>query len=254
MADDPSGHTRTPVDGAIEMVFAAGEQAWNVARLAAPVQAPAWRVWRYVRPAIILGVSQRARLPEVRERVAGDVDVLVRGAGGGAVLAWPGLVSLSVALPLRHPAVAAGIHAGYRWLGDLHLRALASLGVDATLVDPDALRRQPADPVRTALAWACFAGLSPWEVVAPDGRKLAGFAQKRGRHGVLLVAGTLVTPPDWGLLAAAMGVPDDAAALARCTVSATGLAGHLVDPGAFARELDAAVRPLLRDEPSPAPH
>jgi len=74
---------------------------------------------------------------------------------------------------------------------------LAELGVTARAVPP--AERIPA-PER--LAWACFAGVAPWEVVVDDpttgvARKLVGFAQRRSRHGVLLALGVLVQPAPW---------------------------------------------------------
>lgn len=224
---------------------ASREQDWNRRHLEADAPRPAFRVTRYARPAIVLGVSQRARLAEIRRRAGDRVDVLVRESGGGAVLTWPGFVSLSVALPNGHPGAALRVHDSYRWLGDIHLQALAVLGVGARLVAPGQLRAT-ADARRASdVGWACFGSLAPWEVVGGDGRKLAGFAQRRGRHGVLLVAGTLVTTPDWPLLAQIVGAPDDAAALTRQTVCASEIADRPIDPAAFAEQLAARVRDAL---------
>jgi lipoate-protein ligase A len=230
----------------IEMTSAALEQAWNRRQLEADAPRPAFRVWRYERPGIVLGVSQRGRLDGVSQRAGDRLELLARESGGGAVLVWPGFVSLSVALPHGHPAASLRVHESYRWLGEIHLGALAALGVEARLVSPEELRATAAHRRETDIGWACFGSLAPWETVSGDGRKLSGFAQKRGRHGVLLVAGTLVTAPDWGVLARALGEPpDDAAALARLTVSASEIAGEAVDPGRFARELDSRVAAAL---------
>ena len=220
---------------------AALEQDWNRRQLEPDASRPAFRVWRYARPAIVLGVSQRARLDDVRARAGDRFDVLVRESGGGAVLTWPGFVSLSVALPHGHPGAALRVHDSYRWLGEIHLQALALLGVGARLVAPEQLRATAEARRASDIGWACFGSLAPWEAVSGDGRKLSGFAQKRGRHGVLLVAGTLVTPPDWQLLADALGEPQDAAALGRQTVCASEIAGRPVDPAGFAAVLAAHV-------------
>jgi len=228
------------------------EQEWNRQHLEPDAPRPAFRVTRYARSAIVLGVSQRARLAQVRERAGGRVEVLARESGGGAVLTWPGFVSLSVALPHGHPGAASRVHDSYRWLGDIHLHALAALGVAARLVSPGQLRATADERRASDIGWACFGSLAPWEAVSADGRKLAGFAQKRGRHGVLLVAGTLVTPPDWVLLAEVLGEPADAPALTRQTVSASEIAGKPVDPAAFAELLEARVRDVLGVPGSPA--
>jgi lipoate-protein ligase A len=75
------------------------------------------------------------------------------------------------------------------------------------------------NPSLDTLKWACFGGLSPWEVVVGQ-RKIVGLAQVRRRTGVLLASGTLISPPDWPLLCDALGSdPADAARLRACTTS-----------------------------------
>jgi len=229
------------------------EQEWNRRQLEPDAARPAFRVWRYVRPGIVLGVSQRSRLADVRDRAGDRLEVLARESGGGAVLVWPGFVSLSVALPHGHPGAGQRVHDSYRWLGDIHLRALAALGVEACLVKPEELRASAQERRATDIGWACFGSLAPWETVSVEGRKLSGFAQKRGRHGVLLVAGTLVTPPDWRLLAEVVGEQADAPALARQTVCASEIAGRPVDPAAFAAQLEWHVRDALAASAAAAP-
>jgi lipoate-protein ligase A len=105
-------------------------------------------------------------------------------------------------------------------LGESLAKALqSSWGVPA-----QALAKHASKPPH----WACFAGLSPWEVVA-DGRKLVGLAQVRRSTGVLLTAGVLVSPPDWALLCQAMGKPlTDAMDLECATTSVSAHGGHAV--------------------------
>lgn len=175
------------------------EQRWNDAALAQPVAAPAWRLWRYDRPAIVLGVSQRARRDAAA--AAAPLDVLVRAAGGGAVLVGPWMIGLSVALPAAHALVGHALVDSYRWLGEGIAEALRDCGVCAArALPPEDARARPRDP---DLDWACFGGLSPWEVVVGE-RKIAGLAQVRRRHGVLLVGGVLLDEPPWDLLCRAM--------------------------------------------------
>lgn len=224
------------------------EQEWNQAQLAQAVQRPAFRIWRYGAPVIVLGVSQRRNLPQVRARAGASIEVIARASGGGAVLTWPGLVSLSVVLPHGHPGATEQIHDSYRWLGEIHLRALAGLGVPARLISPAELRATEARRRGTDIAWACFGSLAPWEVTAPDGRKLAGFAQKRSRAGALLVAGTLVTPPDWSILANPLQAPQDTAGLSAQTASAGELAGRPIEPDEFARALECEMNEALESD------
>jgi len=220
------------------------EQAWNSVQMAEPVTQPRFRVWTYRDPAVVLGCSQRARHAEAAARLPPGMDVMVRPSGGGAVLTGPWMVSASVALPLAHPWVQGRLPDSYRELGQLHVEVLASLGVAArTLPEPDV----PAANARLGpvVGWACYGSLAPWEVVDAAGRKLVGLAQRRQRTGVLLVAGTLATVPDWPLLCGALGHPEDAEAMSRRTVSCDVLAGRPWDVGLLARRLHAALEIAL---------
>src|SRR5690606_26234662 len=171
--------------------------------------------------------------------------VVERRAGGGAVLVGPWLLGASIVLPTSHPLVdGVAIPDSYRWLGGCFVRALARHGVASRSVPATESWKAPAD-----LAWACYAGMSPWEV-AVDRRKLVGFAQRRARHGILLVAGALLEPVPWGSLAAALRRPaDEAARLADATASASAIAGAGFDPAAFARDLGGELAAALGAHP-----
>ncbi len=194
-------------------VGCAEEQAWNRARLAEPVLRPAVRLWTYAAPGIVLGCAQSS----MRERLTGcATPVAQRDSGGGAVLTGPWMLSASIVLPAGHALVGTGTVSSYRWLGVLHAGLLRDLGIAAYAVPPEEVRLAP--PADT-LKWACFGGLSPWEVVVGQ-RKIVGLAQVRRRTGVLLTSGTLIAPPDWPLLCAALGGdPADADRLRACTTS-----------------------------------
>lgn len=223
------------------------EQVWNERQLAEPVRAPAWRLWAYERPAVVLGCSQRRLLAQAREDEG--LAVLLRGSGGGAVLVGPWMLGLSVALPADHPLVAPGLLASYRWLGELLAAVLQDAGVAARALPPDEARGAPAAGV---LDWACFAGLSPWEPVAADGRKIAGLAQVRRRHGVLLVGGVLLATPDWPLLCAALGQPaEQAEALRLRTTSWAEQGGVALRAGELVRTLEARLARVLRPPGGP---
>lgn len=212
---------------------AAREQAWNRRQLEQPVVAPQWRVWTYEQPALVLGCSQRTLYERVHSG-APSVEVLQRESGGGAVLTGPWLVSVSVALPPRHAWLGQGLLESYRHLGQLHVEALAELGAVAMALPPSQIPGMQATLAARglpALDWACFGSLSPWEVVDTEGRKLVGLAQRRRASGVLLVAGTLVAEPDWGLLCNALGRPDEAAWLRQRTACCAHLLGRTLSPG-----------------------
>lgn len=213
---------------------AAREQVWNRRQLEQPVAAPLWRVWTYERPALVLGSSQRALV--ARMVPMPSLEVLLRESGGGAVLTGPWLVSVSLVLPPGHAWLGQGLLESYRRLGQLHAEALAELGMAASALPPahiqdmqDALAKQGLP----AVDWACFGTLSPWEVVNAGGRKLVGLAQRRRQQGVLLVAGTLVAQPDWGLLCTAMGQPHAETPLRQRTVACEQLLGRPLAPATW---------------------
>lgn len=202
---------------------------------------PRWRVWTYEAPALVLGCAQRALYEQLRATPGGPpLPVLLRDAGGGAVLAGPWLVGLSVVLPIGHAWLGQGLLDSYRRLGQLHADALADLGISARPLPPAQLaatRAAFAAQGQDASDWACFGSLSPWEVVDAEGRKLVGLAQRRRRSGALLVAGTLVAEPDWGLLCAAVGRPMDAPPIRGRTVHCGRLLGQALSAEACAGAL-----------------
>lgn len=234
---------------------AADEQGWIREALAEPVTRAQWRVWRYRSPAIVLGLSQRRLLDDVAARAAEALPVLVRASGGGAVLAGPWMVGTTVLLPSKHPLAAGALVDSYRWFGELHARALHGFGVESLLLSPRALREH--DP-RVAgfgpLPWACFGGLSPWELVDSRRRKLSGLAQQRRAGGIALVAGTLLWRPPWSVLCEALDRSDALEALTMRTTDceamrvSAGLASF--DEGeraAFAAALADAIDSALVD-------
>ncbi len=185
----------------------------------------------------MLGNAQRALRNVIEQRANGRVDLLERQAGGGAVLTGPWMVSTSIVLPYGHALLCDSLVGCYRWLGQLHAAALAEFGVPAHALPVEALPVANAKIGARTVNWACFGGLSPWEVVDAGCRKLVGLAQRRRHAGVLLVAGTLVGATDWRLLCDVMGYPEDEAILRRRTVSCEKLAGGSIEPERFASVL-----------------
>lgn len=147
---------------------------------------PAIRWYGMDPPALILGSSQRPEEVNPGARRGLGVHVYRRSSGGGAVLTTEQL-GLDVALPAADPLLPADITESYRWLGEVWVAALASLGVQGRLVSV-AEARTDAQALSPTLKRICYAGLSPYEVVA-DGRKLVGLAQRRRRGGALYQCG-----------------------------------------------------------------
>jgi lipoate-protein ligase A len=184
---------------------------------------------------VVLGCSQREWHGEVQRRLGVRADALLRESGGGAVLVGPWLVSASVVVPHDHPWVRGGVVPSYRRIAELHVEALAELGIASRALPPAEV--SAANDTGTVVRWACYGSVSPWEVVDGGGRKLVGLAQRRRRDSVLLVAGTLVGAPDWALLCSALGRPDDEAALRVRTVSCVEIARRPIESAAFAAAL-----------------
>jgi lipoate-protein ligase A len=219
-------------------VEAAEEQAWNEQQLSRQVLVPVARLWRYPRPGVVLGRSQQALLASLMS--SGD-PLVARASGGGAVLVGPWMLGASIVLPLGHRLLQdASVADSYRWLGRLFVEALARHDVEARAVPPAQTRKAPPD-----LAWSCFAGISPWEV-AVDDRKLVGFAQRRNRHGVLLVAGALLATVPWERLCRALQRPAaEAAGLAAWTIDASQLIGRPLAASTLAVTVAALLQPAL---------
>lgn len=202
-------------DPLLAVVSCGEEQRWHETLLEAPVREPRLQLWTYGAPGVVFGCSQAALLAAAcggKDRL----EMVLRRSGGGAVLTGPWMLSTSILLPPDHELLSGSTVSSYRWLGVLIAGLLRDMNVPAHALTPEDVRRSPGDP---ALGWACFGGLSPWEVVA-GGRKIVGLAQLRRRNGVLLTSGTLLAPPDWDALCAVLGrPPDDARALSAATTS-----------------------------------
>ena len=83
----------------------------------------------------------------------------------------------------------------YRPVGEAIQAALIGMGLDCRTVTVDEARAMD-DARKAAARRACWAGLSPYELVLADGRKLVGLAQRRRRGAVLhQIAIPVTTPP-----------------------------------------------------------
>jgi lipoate-protein ligase A len=227
------------INAAVCRATAAEEQDWSAAILREPVAEPALRVWVYRQPAVVLGCSGRLQAWQRGRAAAAGAEFCVRQSGGGAVLAGPWLLGASVVLPLQHPLFVAGIAQSFRWLGLAHSAWLQTLGIAAHAVPA------PLAPRDESLRWACFGGLSHWEVVAGDG-KIVGLAQVRRRNGILFSSGILIASPPWEVLCNVLGLPrTHAVALAERTSSCAEILGRPASAAALApsllRELSTAV-------------
>lgn len=206
-------------------------------------------MWTHSRPAVVLGCSQRSWLEPVRARLSDRVPVYVRESGGGVVLVGPWMVTVSVILPRGHWWLQSSWSGASRRLALVHAKVLDDLGVGVKMATR-AFDNGKSRSDSNALAWACFGHVSPGELIAHDGRKLVGIAQRVVSSRVLLVAGTLHAPPPWILLCDATGRPRDAAMLDQVTTSCVERSRRMVSAGALAVRLRRALASALFDSPA----
>lgn len=140
----------------------------------------------------MLGRGSRVEADEQACRRAG-VAIRRRGSGGGPVVWGPHLLALDVVVPPGHPLHTPDVTGAYRWLGQAIAAALREVGLDEAAAVTPQRARVLNDPALAAVA--CYAGVSPWEVLV-DGRKVAGLSQIRRAGRIALQAGILLGPDD----------------------------------------------------------
>lgn len=195
---------------------------------------PVLRWYRSTQPAIVLGRGQGALAVD-----PGDVTVVTRFSGGGAVWLSPDVLSLDVLLPAGHPWVTDRLTEAFDHVGRVWADALTGLGVPKLTVHagPSTARRR-GSAREQLLAAVCYATVGRGEVLW-HGRKLVGLAQRRRRYATMVQCGLLrrwrpqrllrglgADPDDPGVLAAAVGLdevcahpPDDDAVVAAVTAA-----------------------------------
>ncbi len=169
-------------------------------QLKAGIARPQLLLWQYATPAIIMGCSQRPDAGQQQRAEQAGMPLMRRGSGGGAVLAGPWMLSVTLFIPPEHTVAALNIIEIFSWFEAIWIKALRDCGVPCKGVDQPLIEASKARSKRHGVEWACYASLSHGEVVSPDGRKLVGLAQIRKRKGIALVSGVHLAPCDWGML------------------------------------------------------
>lgn len=176
------------------------EQARIRQLLDAGVEGPSVLAWHYESPALVLGRGQKPSADLLLRAAREHLAVVGRGSGGGAVLAGPWLLSLTLLLPAAHPLARMSLPSSYRAAGEGCRRVLQRFQVSTELAtdaeSSSARRGGDGDD----LAWACFAGLSHGELVAERRRKVVGLSQVRRRDAIAICIGVLLHRPDWASL------------------------------------------------------
>lgn len=208
---------------------------------------PALRWYVAKQPALILGNGQKPEAADLAAASATGVRVYRRTSGGTAVLLDEDAVNMEIALPPGHPLATGDVVRDYQWIGEVWVRALASLGIAGLRAIPlDDVRALPPLAKDDPLRLACYGTLSPYEVVSGQ-RKAVGLSQVRRRGGVLYQMSTYLRWRPERLAALLALVPADRAALTRrlrdVTVGLDELAGRDVT----AREVMSAVERTLAE-------
>lgn len=199
-------------------------------------------------PVVVVGRGVPAGAINTAACRSAGLAVIPRRSGGGPVLWDAGLLALDVVLPPGHRLADRDVTRAYAWLGTALAGALTRLGVPATAIPLADARGAQArtDETSRLAARACFGGISPFEVVAPDGRKLVGLAQVRRSAGTIFQAGIALGFDADGLAAVLAHGPDDQTALA-AALRARVTAARADVPALTADEVIAAVEDVLTE-------
>lgn len=140
---------------------------------------------------LVVGPSLKSRI----EQSDSKIPVFVRPSGGGAVLAGPGLLGLDVALPAHHNFLTGDVIDDYEWFAQVWRDALCCLGIEASCLTVTQARdmSKESDPYPENKL-ACFATVSPYEIMV-EGKKVVGLSQVRRGGGVLLAAAIHINLP-----------------------------------------------------------
>ncbi len=138
---------------------------------------PTLRLYRWDPPTLSLGYFQAYADYESLPPPAGDLAVVRRLTGGGAILHDLEL-TYSLMLPITHPLLSAGPNRLYEVAHDAVIAALRLLGITAArcgVTDDSGPKRGP---------FLCFDRRHCYDVLIDDD-KIAGSAQRRTRNAVL---------------------------------------------------------------------
>ncbi len=138
---------------------------------------PTLRLYRWDPPTISLGYFQPIADYESLPSPEGDLAVVRRLTGGGAILHDLEL-TYSLTLPAAHPLLDGGPNRLYELLHDAVITCLTGLGLDANRDG------ETDDSTPTRGPFFCFARRHRYDVLI-GGDKIAGSAQRRTREAVL---------------------------------------------------------------------
>ena len=206
----------------ITVGHAEAEQQQIRAALDAGVSEPRVMSWHYSAPALVLGRGQKPAQPLLERAADEGVAVVTRASGGGAVIAGPWMLSVTLLLPAAHALARKSLPAGYSAVGEACRRVLHRFRIPTALAAGASAARSAGSAASDDLDWVCFAGLSHGELVAGGGRKIVGVSQVRRRDAVGICLGILLGRPDWASMLRVWQGGDDPRLVLRlenCTAS-----------------------------------
>ena len=181
-----------PQAGAVNM---AADEAL-LSRVGTEASPPTLRFYQWNPPTISLGYFQKYAEYQQLPPPAGDLDVVRRQTGGGAILHDREL-TYSLALPLDHPLLIGGPNQLYEQAHDAVITCLGAFGIDSWRgcdSDGSGAGKGP---------FFCFARRHCFDVLI-GGDKVAGSAQRRTAHAVLQ-HGSIILEPRFGQQPTASG-------------------------------------------------
>lgn len=132
---------------------------------------PTLRFYGWAEPAATFGYFQRYAEVETWTQLR----PLIRRPTGGGLVPHDADWTYSIVFPPDHDRYELRAVDSYRWVHDWICRAFQSLGV-ATVLAPTAHKEIPG---------RCFVGAEQFDLMR-EGTKMAGAAQRRNRHGLLI--------------------------------------------------------------------
>ncbi|MEO6996072.1 MAG: lipoate--protein ligase family protein [Lacunisphaera sp.] len=168
-----------------------------------PEAAPRFRHYDWRGPAFTFGFSQKIAF--VRENLpTGEPLDLCRRPTGGGIVDHRNDWTYALVLPRPHPLYDERATQSYRIVHECLASALSSLGQPAELkiaCEPNESCAATKPGPLGAIPGICFQRAELYDVVNRDtGRKIAGAAQKRNKHGLLFqgsIEKSSVAPLDW---------------------------------------------------------
>lgn len=165
-----------------------GAAAWNMAfdeallEFAAEIGTPLLRLYGWKEPAATFGYFQK--FAEISAWT--PLRPLIRRSTGGGLVPHAADWTYSVVIPPGHEWYELRAEESYRRVHDWVAESFRAMQVATEL----------AACCAKELPGRCFIGAEKFDVLA-EGRKIAGAAQKRNKHGLLIQGSIQPSRPDW---------------------------------------------------------